>query len=389
MKHLIILISFISIATTTIAQPVVSRAKVAIFTPLYLDSAFDNNTYKYGKLVPSFAINGLEYYYGAMQAIDSIKKAGKLVDFTIIDTKQKNNSIQQLIANGALDSMHILIGSITNNAEIKLLADYAQKRKIPLISATYPSDAGITNNANFVLLNSTLKTNCKALHEFVKSKFANQRIVVLSKNGKQEERIVTYFKEFEQNSTGTALAIEYINVGNYITEDSLYQVLDSTVLSTYIVASTDVVFAKNMANVIVTKQLQEQSNLIGLPTWDNATEFTKKEYQGIHFYYCTPNITPYNGFAAKLNNGYKNEYGTAAGDNLYRGYESVYKYVNLLLKYTINVSANLVSKEYNTLLNYRIQPTMLNANSMQLDYFENVKVYIIKILNGVTTTLAQ
>ena len=95
-------------ATTTV-QPVTgvvaqqtdsARQRIAIFTPLYLDSAFDNsNEYKYAKNVfPKFINPGLEFYEGAQLALDSLNKEGAELEIFIYDTRSTKESIQQQLA---------------------------------------------------------------------------------------------------------------------------------------------------------------------------------------------------------------------------------------------------------------------------------------------------
>jgi hypothetical protein len=47
--------------------------RVAIFSPIYMDSAFIGDTYKLGDAnLPKQMLPGLEFYNGAMAAIDSL-----------------------------------------------------------------------------------------------------------------------------------------------------------------------------------------------------------------------------------------------------------------------------------------------------------------------------
>src|SRR5271170_638786 len=76
-----------------------STAKVyhiAIFAPLYLDSAFDETgSYRYDKNFPKFLNPGLEFYEGAELAIDSLQKEGATLDITLYDTKSSQKTISQ------------------------------------------------------------------------------------------------------------------------------------------------------------------------------------------------------------------------------------------------------------------------------------------------------
>src|SRR5215467_7055296 len=53
------------------------KHKIAIFAPLYLDSAFDDQSnYRYDKQFPKFLNPGLEFYEGVQLALDTLAKEG-------------------------------------------------------------------------------------------------------------------------------------------------------------------------------------------------------------------------------------------------------------------------------------------------------------------------
>lgn len=71
-----VLIALFFLAQTTRAQGPAPKFKIAIFAPLYLDSAFDDQSeYRYAKnTFPKFINPGLEFYEGAQLALDSLNK---------------------------------------------------------------------------------------------------------------------------------------------------------------------------------------------------------------------------------------------------------------------------------------------------------------------------
>jgi hypothetical protein len=382
LKFIIILVGLtFSVNVVTAQNATNGIPNVAVFSPLFLDSAFGSNGYKYGKLIPSFAIQGVEYYYGAEAAIDSLKKEGNPINFFIYDSKSKVKTISNLIQSGALNKMNIIIGSVIG-PETKLLADFAFKNKIAFISATYPNDAFVTNNPYFLIVNSTLRTHCKALHERLQKKSNNQKVVFFYKEGKQEERIKGYFEEFEKNSSAGSLAIDYVKMDS---SASFVKAIDTGVFTSYIVGSTDIGFAKKIADAIVEQKQQENAIMYGLPTWESAGALNNKDYAGIPFYFSTPMVTPITRVAGQLSWRFKDKYGTSAGDNMYRGYETVFHFTKLYLKHKSDLLSNLADKSFSTMTTYDIQPVMLNANNMTLDYYENKRVIMMRRLNGEST----
>src|SRR5688500_18807365 len=59
---------------SSVSSPAILRTyKVGIFAPLYLDSVFKGDNYRYSKKFPTFTLPGLEFIQGAQVALDSLK----------------------------------------------------------------------------------------------------------------------------------------------------------------------------------------------------------------------------------------------------------------------------------------------------------------------------
>src|SRR5579863_2693358 len=71
---------------------------IALFAPLYLDSAFDETgSYRFDKNFPKLLNPGLEFYEGAQMAIDSLQKEGVPLEVTLYDTKSTKKTIAQIL----------------------------------------------------------------------------------------------------------------------------------------------------------------------------------------------------------------------------------------------------------------------------------------------------
>ena len=83
----IILLAMVMAVWAPGVQAQAKQTQVALFVPLYLDSAFDATTtaYRYGKGFPRQSIPALEFYIGAEYALDSLAKEGKNLRFHVID----------------------------------------------------------------------------------------------------------------------------------------------------------------------------------------------------------------------------------------------------------------------------------------------------------------
>lgn len=178
---IIVLIFILSVPGFSQKDSASGRFHIAIFAPLYLDSAFDvTESYRYGTSFPRLFNAGLEFYEGTQLAIDSLQREGAMLVVHVYDTKGAKPSFEELVKSDSMDKMDLIIGHVSAH-ETRLLADSAAKKNIPFINVNFPNDAGVTNNPNFVLLNSTLKTHCEGLYRFLQKNFALSPIILFRK----------------------------------------------------------------------------------------------------------------------------------------------------------------------------------------------------------------
>ena len=63
---------------------------------------------------------------------------------------------------------------------------------------------------------------------------------------------------------------------------------------------------------------------------------------------------------------------------VFKGFEAIYHFGNLLLKYKNNLINHLSDKEFKLFNEYDFQPVKLKATNSLPDYLENKKLYFIK-----------
>ena len=93
-----------------------NRTRVAVFTPLYLDSVFDaSGNYKPGKNFPKYLNAGLEFYEGVQLAIDSLEKENANLDIHIFDTRS-GKKLETLLQDETVKDMDLFIGYVNVNS---------------------------------------------------------------------------------------------------------------------------------------------------------------------------------------------------------------------------------------------------------------------------------
>jgi hypothetical protein len=360
--------------------------KVGIFAPLYLDSVFTKNTFKYRQSVPRFIMPAVDFVQGALIALDSLQAGEDFIDAAIYDTKSFTETVPDLIRKKKLDSLQLIIGSV-KDAEYLQLAEFALKRNIPFISATYPNVTGITGNPFLVIMNSTLKAHCDAIYSYILQNHGTDKIYLCMKKGAQEDMVASYFKAINEPDGKPLLPIETLYADNNLNAGFLKSKLDSNRKNIIIAASLDEPFAGNMAKTCFELYKKYSIKLIGMPTWDNfQVLYNKKSFTDFPIYYTTPYYhEKQDNFSKTLTAAYYKKYKTKPSDMSFKGFEAVYMFTKLLTKNTDSFMNNINDKNVKIFCDYNFRPVRLRGDVAIPDYFENKHLYLIKILNGSIT----
>lgn len=361
------------------AQQVIPRIKVAVLAPLYLDSVFAGDTYKAGKTsLPKYILPGLDFYNGVMLAIDSLNKENAAVDVLIYDTKSDSLSLDEIMAEEQMQDVSLIIASFNQRNEVKTVADFAKEKNILLISSTYPNDGGITHNPSFVLLNPTLTAHIESIYRFVHRTYPIENITLFRRQGTADDMIASVLSSMNKKTPGLPLKLKTVELPDSFTAKQVTDILDSTKRNIVICGTLDENFG-----ITLTKAISAAKNYraiaIGMPTWDALREISN----GLEVVYTTPyNYTRQDKLSISLSEKYRLKFAGRASDMVFKGFESMYRFTKLLLKYGTEFRNHLSDKEYTLFNSFDIQPVSSNRELPVTDYLENKKLYLIRKQDG-------
>src|SRR5690606_12840894 len=190
------------------------KMHIAVFTPLYLDSAYDAQmNYRYGNQMPRFINPGLEFYEGILYAVDSLERKGLQFDLHIYDTRSSNAGIQNVINHPDFIKMDIILGHVNAN-EARIIANFAKEKEIPCVNVNFPNDAGVKNNPYYIILNSTIKTQLAGLYRYLQKYHALSPVTVVRKKGSQEDAVAKMFTDIAAGTRSVPLNLKFLTVGN-------------------------------------------------------------------------------------------------------------------------------------------------------------------------------
>lgn len=360
----------------------VRRYHIAVFVPLFLDSAYDAaGEYRYAKTLPRLLSPGLEFWEGAQLAIDSLQKEGLELDIHVYDSRSAKQSFMNLIMSEEIKKMDLLIGHVNVN-EASLLTQMASRLAVPFINVNLPNDANANNNPYYVILNTTLETQCGGIYKFLQRNFSLSDIKVFRRKGATEDVLRNYLVEAGKSTMGVALKLQYVTLESNFTAEDILEHLDSNKTNVCLVASLDATFGQQICQQLAAVSSSYATTVIGMPTWEQI-DFEKSLYKGIEVYYSTPfYINPTDKLVISLHDYFKTTFYARPSDMVYRGYETLYHFGHLLAANGKNVNNSLGDKKYKLFTEFDIQP-VIDKKTMTLDYFENKKLYFVKKIDGV------
>jgi hypothetical protein len=385
-KKITIAVLVLCATMKSFAQPMSNALKtyrVGIFSPLFLDSVFSDNGYKYGKNFPKFTQQGLDFVQGAQIALDSMPLPNGNIRASIYDSKAAEQTVSWLIENHKLDSLDLVIGAV-KDAEFLQLAAFAKKKNIPFISATLPNDGGVTSNPFLVIVNSTLRAHCENIYSYLLQNHGTDNIILCRKKGSQEDKIAEYFRSINQPDGKALLNIRTVNIdGDF---SVLKGKLDSTKKNVIIGASLNEDFANELVSTAYGLKKSYSSEIIGMPNWDAFADLKKVSYKDFPVLYTTPYInTKSDNYSKRIQACYLKKYKGIPSDMTYKGFEAVFVFARLITRYPDDFMSHLNDYSYKVFSEYNFKPVFVNKKNGMPDYFENKHLYFMRIMNGKVT----
>ena len=360
--------------------------KIGIFAPLYLDSVFHGTDYRYGKKFPRFTLQGLDFVQGAQIALDSFPINNCIIETFFYDSKSDSLSIDSLIKSHRLDSLSLMIGSVKDN-ELTTLAAFANAKKIPFISATYPNDGGITSNPYFIILNATLKSHCEAIFSYLLQNHSTDKLLLLRKTGSQEDRVAGYLNAINKPDGKSLLYIKTLTLDSNII--LIKSSLDSTRKNIIIGGSLDEDFATSLALTLSGLSKKYDITLIGMPNWEGFSSFGKNLKAGLKdfpIHYTSSYFNTKSDYYSKMiQDVYLKNYKGKPSDFAYKGFEITYVFSRLLNMFPSDFMNHLNDISFKVFTEYNLSPIKLNPASAHPDYIENKHLYFLKKVNGVSS----
>lgn len=255
--------------------------KVAVILPFLLDS-----------YAPSEQGRMIEYYQGFLMAVEKLKNMGYSFEINTYDSGPQENSLNELLASGALDNMELIIGALYPNHN-KELSKFALEKKIPLVIPFTNKDNEIFRNPMVYCVNSLQSYLIPGIVEHFMETFTNANVIFVEEDGEKsnkKEFISRLTDELDINSIPnvtipmhnlTTEETTLITLKEYLQEDK-----ENIIIPTSSSAATlhTLLPTLQQANIIDTLDIPSYK-LFGYPEWQIYAKDTREQMYEVNTYF--------------------------------------------------------------------------------------------------------
>jgi hypothetical protein len=359
------------------------KYRISIILPLYLDELVRGESVTFKDKVPDKAAEGLAFYQGVKLAADSLRRAGAKLDIHIHDAGSFNESPEMLINRRKLDSTDLIIGAVEQH-DIPVLAGYARKKKINLVSALTNYDAWVKDNQYFTMLMPSVKSHCEYIIDDVSSKYAGQNVALLYRTSAlADDNAALYML----NDLYSDVTFRKLLCNSLPTKSELAAVFDSTRPNVVVISILNQSFADSLLKALSRYFPNTHFNVYGMPTWSDLPSLRKtNNYKNLAvnvtspFYYSAAD----SNLLIALRRSYKNEFAGTPSDMVLRGYESMLWYGSLLRRYGTIFNDDYSDVSAAPFTRFKVKPRW-DANGSLL-YLENKNIYMSVYQGGISQT---
>lgn len=213
----------------------------------------------------------VEFYQGALLAIDSLKKLGLKATILVYDVGSDSATITHVLAKPQLRDADLIIGPLMGYS-LKATSIFCRDKYIPLISPLFASYGSSTPNEFFILANATIRTHCERIYDYLLQHELARRVIMFYRKNDQDSELVKYIKDYRDKQTlMKSLEVKIIEIKD--SSKTAYRTLHDSLFSIgkniVIIPSNDESFVRSVMRRLTNFSAEYTIEVIGMPTWLN------------------------------------------------------------------------------------------------------------------------
>jgi ABC-type branched-subunit amino acid transport system substrate-binding protein/LysM repeat protein len=318
-----------------VADPNENDFEVAFFLPFYLSTIPYIEVEKIRKGLADFPEKSriaIEFYQGALIALDSLKAKGVSVHVHIFDTGSDSTGIVDLTQFPELKKMNLIIGPLYTNSFIAM-SKFAKEHSIPIVSPLSQNNKILLGNIMVSKSTPSIITQLEQLSDYIGKTYFDQNLILLGSANPKEQNYTNTVKQIvndamktHDRSDSVISAMSIKNISENLRPDRINVIIITNTNPSNV---TDLLSKLN--------KLREDSKgkdsliVFGMSAWSGIESIDIEYLNNLNVHLPSPVFTDY-GMARVKNfiEGYRNTYHTDPSDYVFEGFDVTHYYVSAL-----------------------------------------------------------
>lgn len=353
---------------------------IAFFLPFHADEANEIDLDKLIKGDAQFSNKtnvALQFYEGALLAIDSLKKLKLNAKFFVYDIDDTDSlNIYTVLKKPELAAMNLIIGPLYGSS-FMAVSKFAKEHSIPIVSPFTQVNKILFNNPFVCKVTPSGTLQIEQMAHFVIDSFQTQNIILINNGGGKDVSFINTFK-----TTGNE---ELLKAGHPITDTVREAKSLSVVQSMLSTTKTNVIILTSTNQSYVTEFIRGLNNssdkykiiLFGMHSWLNYDNLDLDYLNNLSLHIPANNFVDYSTISSQnFIKKYREKFKTEPESYVYQAFDVTFYFVSALQKFGTGFLKNLPEYSYKG-VNSSFNFTQFPSESG----FENKFVYILKFEN--------
>ncbi len=319
-------------STTVFVDP--SKINVVLLLPLYLDenknSYRDTSATSANETVYAKSLNGLEFYEGAMLAVDSLSKRGVKATVYAYDVPD-DATLTNLLTTTILKNADIIIGPF-HGKRFEMVASFAKENKIVCVSPVLKKSDIAQNNPYVIKVLSSNEIEIREMGSFIGRWNCKKNIIVMY-SGNEDSLLIEKLKEGIVSRCDSA-KVHYLNTKGRGVKlvDSLIQPGVENIVMAF---SHDESYVSRLVLLLEKKNAKQRVvTLFGLDEWQDFENIEVEYFQNLNLHLPVDLFVDYSKPEVKnFLSKFRERYLAEPGKYGYLGYDVMMYYIQMIQKF--------------------------------------------------------
>ena len=234
-------------------------------------------------------IGYLEFYEGALLAIDELREKGYSVSLYIYDTERSRQRTREIIRKWEMEEMDLIIGPV-NFWNLEIVADFARQHEIPMVSP-FSSDREIVRYNPYIFqVTPSYDVEFKSWAEYI-SDFYDKTIIVFHDGDSTEYHKVQFlkdeiFKKIEGKADLKDVIFKEVEMNDSVSVE-MSHVLTQDGENLVVVPSDNEAYVSNVISPLYYLLDEYQIEVAGMPQWNKFRNIDLEYFHKLQMSYFT------------------------------------------------------------------------------------------------------